>query len=82
MNIEVEIFSRSGCHLCESAENVVRSVGNEINFDLKVTLIDGNSDLEEKFGDQVPVTFINGHQHDYFRVDRERFKSALLRLHQ
>lgn len=82
MNIEVEIFSRSGCHLCESAENVIRSVGNEIAFDLKVTLIDGNSDLEEKFGDQVPVTFINGYQHDYFRVDRERFKSALLRLHQ
>ena len=80
--ITVEIFSRSGCHLCEVAESIVKEVQREIAFQLTVTLIDGNSDLEAKFGEEVPVTFINGERHDYFRVDGERFKDALLRQHQ
>lgn len=80
--ITVEIFSRSGCHLCEVAESVVKEVQREIAFQLTVTLIDGNSDLEAKFGEEVPVTFINGERHDYFRVDAKRFRDALLRQHQ
>ncbi|MEY3736719.1 MAG: hypothetical protein RLZZ251_435 [Actinomycetota bacterium] len=80
--ITVEIFSRSGCHLCEVAESIVKEVQREIAFQLTVTLIDGNSDLEAKFGEEVPVTFINGERHDYFRVDAKRFRDALLRQHQ
>lgn len=75
--ITVEIFSRSGCHLCEVAESIVKEVQREIAFQLTVTLIDGNSDLEAKFGEEVPVTFINGERHDYFHVSRERFITAL-----
>lgn len=82
MTIQVEIFSRTGCHLCEVAEQIVKEVQNEISFELKITLIEGNSALEAKYGEEVPVTTINGLRHDYFRVDRERFRDALLRLHQ
>ena len=80
--ILVEIFSRSGCHLCEVAESIVKEVQREFAFKLTVTLIDGNSELEAKFGEEVPVTFINGERHDYFRVDAKRFRDALLRQHQ
>ena len=65
------------CHLCEVAESVVKEVQKEIAFQMTVTLIDGNSDLEAKFGEEVPVTFINGERHDYFHVSRERFIAAL-----
>ena len=82
MSISVEIFSRGGCHLCEVAEEVVREVQKEISFDLKVTLIDDSPELSAKYGEEVPVTLINGERHDYFRIDRERFRNALLRLHQ
>lgn len=82
MSIKVEIISRSGCHLCEVAEEIVKSVKEEVDFDLEVTLVDGNPDLEALYGEEVPVTLINGQRHDYFKVDRERFKSAVLRLHQ
>ena len=80
MTIQVEIFSRTGCHLCEVAEQIVKEVQNEISFDLKITLIEGNSALEAKYGEEVPVTTINGLRHDYFRVDRERFKKAIKSL--
>ena len=82
MSIKVEVISRRGCHLCEVAENVVRSVQEEISFELEVMFVDGNIELESKYGEEVPVTLINGRRHDYFKVDRERFKNELLRLHQ
>jgi hypothetical protein len=45
-------------------------------------LIDGNSELEKLYGEEVPVTMINGKRHDYFKVDRARFIEAVLRPHQ
>lgn len=82
MTIKVEIFSRSGCHLCEVAEEVVREVKREVLFELQIILIDGDKELENEFGEEVPVTIINGQRHDYFKVDKARFKDAILRLHQ
>jgi len=80
--MKVTIFSRRGCHLCDVAEETVRSVQGEVPFDLEIVFIDGNEELEKLYGEEVPVTMIDGKRHDYFRVDRERFKSAVLRQHQ
>ena len=82
MTIQVEIFSRLGCHLCEVAEGVIKEIQREISFELTVTLIDGDQELVAKYGEEVPVTVINGERHDYYRVDRERFRNAILRLRQ
>ena len=54
----------------------------EIPFDLEVIYIDGNQELERLYGEEVPVTLINGAKHDYFRVDKKRFSEAILRQHQ
>ncbi|MEY4163540.1 MAG: hypothetical protein RLZZ79_492 [Actinomycetota bacterium] len=62
------------------AESIVREVQVEIDFELSIIYIDENSELESQYGEEVPVTVINGERHDFFRVDRERFKSAILRL--
>jgi hypothetical protein len=36
-------------------------------------------DLERRFGHEVPVTFVDGSQHDYWRVDSDRLRTALSR---
>ena len=82
MSIKVEVISRRGCHLCEVAEEIVRDVQQEVPFELEVMFVEGDVELESKYGEEVPVTLINGRRHDYFKVDRERFKNELLRLHQ
>ena len=79
--MKVTIYSRHGCHLCEVAEETVRDVKREVDFDLDVVYIDGDAELEKLYGEEVPVTMIDGKRHDYFRVDRERFKSAVLHPH-
>jgi glutaredoxin len=82
MNTQVVIYSRVNCHLCQDAEKIVIEVLVEIPFDLKVIYIDGNQELERLYGEEVPVTLINGAKHDYFRVDKKRFSEAILRQRQ
>jgi len=82
MKAKVVIFSRQNCHLCHEAEKIVREVLLEISFDLEVINIDGNAELDSLYGEEVPVTMINGAKHDYFRVDKKRFSEAVLRQHQ
>jgi glutaredoxin len=78
--IEVSIYSRSNCHLCEVALGVLEKMRDELDFQITKILIDGNSELEEKYGEQVPVILINNEPHDFFRVDPERFRLALSKL--
>ena len=82
MSLKVEVISRHGCHLCEIAESVIRDVKKEVNFELLVKYVDEDDLLNKAYGEEVPVTLINGQRHDYFKVDRERFKNAILRLRQ
>ena len=78
----VTMYSRRNCHLCEVAKEVVESARNEADFDFEVVFIDGDAGLEKEYGEEVPVTLINGKRHDYFRVDRARFIEAILHPHQ
>ena len=73
----VTVYSRSGCHLCETAIDQINSVKNDSNFNLEIKLIDNDADLEKKYGEQVPVILIDDQPHDYWRVDLERFTSAI-----
>ena len=78
----VTMYSRRDCHLCEVAKEVVESAKNEAEFEFEVIFIDGDARLEKEYGEEVPVTLINGKRHDYFRVDRARFIEAVLHPHQ
>ena len=79
---KVVLYSRSGCHLCdialETLEKLQSELSEEAPFEIEVLLIDGNPDLEKRFGEQVPVTYIDGSPHDFWRVEPDRFKKALL----
>lgn len=78
--IEVTVYSRSNCHLCEVALEVISEIRNEFEFTITKILIDGNAELEEKYGEQVPVILINNQPHDFFRVDPERFRLAISKI--
>ena len=82
MKTKVTIYSRQNCHLCEVAKEVVESARNEAEFELEVIFIDGVAELEQLYGEEVPVTMIDGKRHDYFRVERTRFIEAVLHPHQ
>ena len=74
---KVTVYSRTGCHLCEIAIDLIKSVKQENNFGLEIKLIDNNSELEKEYGEQVPVILIDEKVHDYWRVDLIRFTTAI-----
>jgi len=73
----VTIYSRTGCHLCENAENLLAPLAQSLRFDLEVKLIDGNQELEDLYGQLIPVVQIDGKHFTHFRVDLNEFKSSL-----
>jgi hypothetical protein len=36
-----------------------------------------DDELEDRFGEDIPVTFVDGRQHDFWRVDETRLRAAL-----
>ncbi len=73
----VTVYSRTGCHLCETAISKIELVQQDLNFNLEVRLIDGNPELEKLYGEQIPVILIDDQPHDFWRVDVERFIAAI-----
>ena len=39
--------------------------------------ISGDAEAMRKYGEQIPVTFVDGRQHDFWRVDPARLRKAL-----
>lgn len=74
----VTFYTRSGCHLCDDARALVAQVCAELGESYAEISIDADPDLERRFGHEVPVTFVDGRQHDYWRVDPARLRAALL----
>lgn len=81
MNL-VTVYSRTGCHLCEDAEAILRNLQGELLFKLEVIDIDGDPNLVDLYSDQVPVIHIDGNHHDFYKVDPVRFRSSLERHRQ
>lgn len=73
----VVVYSREGCHLCEAAEQAVADLVAETGDDWVRVDIDTDPALKAAFTDQVPVTFVDGRQHDFWRVDPARLRAAL-----
>jgi glutaredoxin len=73
----VRVYTRPGCHLCADAVAVIARVCAELGESFDEVGIDGDPELVEQFGDEVPVTFVDGRQHDFWRVSEERLRSAL-----
>lgn len=77
MNARVTLYARPGCHLCDAAREVIGRVCAEAGTAYDEVDITGSDELEHRFGEQVPVTFVDGRQHDFWRVDESRLRAAL-----
>lgn len=73
----VVLYGRAGCHLCAAAREVIAAVCAERGADWAEVDIDIDPRLVAAFTEQVPVTFVDGRQHDFWRVDPQRLRAAL-----
>ena len=73
----VLLYSKPGCHLCDEARTVIEAVCAELGEGYDEIDISTSPDLMTRFGEEIPVTFVDGAQHDYWRVNAERLRKAL-----
>ncbi|SDS24974.1 glutaredoxin family protein [Actinopolymorpha singaporensis] len=73
----VTLYSKPGCHLCDDARAVVASVCADLDVGWSEVDIQGDEALYPRFWEQIPVTFVDGRQHDFWRVDADRLRAAL-----
>ena len=73
----VRLLTRAGCHLCDEARTVIAAVCAETGDAFEEVDVDADPELRRRFSDEVPVTFVDGDQHDFWRVDPDRLRAAL-----
>ncbi|HTZ28682.1 MAG TPA: glutaredoxin family protein [Streptosporangiaceae bacterium] len=74
---EVTLLTRPGCHLCDDARAVVAQVSGELGVSwTERDITRSESDLRD-YGEMIPVTLIDGVQHDFWRVSEQRLRAAL-----
>ncbi len=77
MTARVTLYSKPGCHLCDDARTIVERVCAELGEPFDEVDITTSPDLMARYGEEIPVTFVDGRQHDYWRVDADRLRAAL-----
>jgi hypothetical protein len=75
----VRLLSKPGCHLCDDARAVVEVVCAELGESFDEVDITSDAELMRTYGEEIPVTFVDGRQHDFWRVDPARLRAALAR---
>ncbi len=75
----VVLYSRPGCHLCDDVRAVVAAICAELGEKYDEIDITTSSELLRRYADEIPVTSVDGEQHDFWRVDPERLRAALNR---
>jgi glutaredoxin len=73
----ITLLSRPGCHLCEEARQVIEKVAGDLGVTWAERDITASAQDLADYGDMIPVTFIDGVQHDFWRVDEARLRRAL-----
>jgi len=75
----ITLYGRPDCHLCQNAREVISRVCEDLGEQFAEVDIDTDPALVERFADEIPVTYVDGRQHDFWRVDEGRLRAALTR---
>jgi Glutaredoxin-like domain (DUF836) len=73
----ITLISKPGCHLCGPAREVIERVALDLGVQWVERSILDDPELDAAYREQIPVTLVDGVQHDYWRVDESRLRQAL-----
>ena len=76
MRRTVTLYTRAGCHLCEAAEAVIRSVAGD-TAEVRLVDIDADPALTDRYTVRVPVVEVDGVEIAEFEVDPRQLAAAL-----
>jgi hypothetical protein len=73
----VVMYSRTTCGLCDEARELILAVRAEHPFEYEEVFVEGQADLEGRYGQRVPVVLVNGEEEFDLHVDPQRLRGVL-----
>ncbi|HKN25002.1 MAG TPA: glutaredoxin family protein [Candidatus Acidoferrum sp.] len=75
--LEVTLYTRPGCHLCEDAKAVMEPLLKEFGGTLREVNIDEDPELAGLYGRDIPVIFVGARKAAKHRIDSRQFRRQL-----
>lgn len=75
--LEVTLYTRPGCHLCDEAKLRIAPLLAEFGARLREVNIDADPELHERYNLDVPVIFLADRKIAKHRVDPSQFRRQL-----
>jgi glutaredoxin len=79
MKTELLLYTRKDCCLCEEMKSTLSRVAERVSFTLQEIDVDTLPELQEKYGNEVPVLFINGRKAFKYRLTARELEQRLKR---
>jgi hypothetical protein len=80
VDIVITLLGKPGCHLCDDARAVIARVAADTGARWEERDITRSEEDTRLYWEQIPVTLVNGVQHDFWRVDEKRLRGAIEEL--
>lgn len=77
--IRLTLLSRPGCQLCDEMRREVDALLAERPHHWEIVDVDSDPELARRYGDSIPILFVNGHLFAKIRLPRLSSKIRLLR---
>lgn len=77
--VEVTIYSRANCHLCEEAKTTIEAVAADTDTPVQIEEVNVDDDdrLRAEYGDRVPYVFVNGWPAFKYEVDETELRRQI-----
>jgi glutaredoxin len=75
--LDVTLYSRPGCHLCEAAKAAIDPLLAEFGATLHEVNIDGDAVLTERYGWDIPVLFVGTRKAAKHRINLRQLRRQL-----
>jgi glutaredoxin len=74
---DVTLYTREGCHLCDSAKIAMEPILKEFGARLREVDVDRDPVLQRRYTEDVPVIFIGSREAARHKIDAEDFRRKL-----
>jgi glutaredoxin len=77
--MQVEVYGKRDCCLCDDVKTTLVKLQREIAFDLREIDIESTPELFDTYKERIPLVFVNGRLAFKYRVDETTLRRRLLR---
>ena len=75
--MQLTLYTRAGCHMCEEMKAQLQPLVREFGLALREVDVDTDAELKTRFGEEVPVLFLDDRKVAKYHVDVGRLRRTL-----